>query len=588
MTTATSDDAERHDRHETGRRQRLAAPHGPLHAEPAQVAAGAEHDAAADGEQRQQRAPAGDVERIDELAHGDAAGEQAERRADPGQERPLVGEREPVVGLGALVEVDLPPPRHGVERSQDAVTVPAMDSRLAGAVVFVASGAVLVLEILAGRLLAPYVGVSLETFTGIIGVVLAGIATGTWLGGWMADRIDPRRLLPGALVLGGVAAIAAVPIVRALGPSIRSRTRRRSCSSPPLGVLRPVGAAQRQHATRRQDPARRARPHRPRRRTAVGAGDRRLARRRVRHRLRARRRVRHHAGRHRSRVAARRRRRRAVGTSAAACRARAIAAGALLAVVSSGVAVAAGPPCDVETAYYCADVRTDPAATDRARRSSSTTSATPTSTSPTRPTSSSPTCRSSATSSTPSPPPGEPIDAVHLGGGGFTVPRYLAATPTRARRASCSSSTPASSTSPRTSSASSSTRTCASSPATPASPSPTSPTDSADLVVGDAFGGRAVPWHLTTTEFASDIQRVLRDGGIYAQNIIDQPPLDFLRAEVATLRDVFDHVAVIGPPGRFDGSDGGNTIVVASDQPLPLDAHRRAQRRQGRRRRRGR
>jgi len=51
---------------------------------------------------------------------------------------------------------------------------------LAGTLAFVASGSVLVLEILAGRVLAPYVGVSLHTFTGIIGVVLAGIATGAW------------------------------------------------------------------------------------------------------------------------------------------------------------------------------------------------------------------------------------------------------------------------------------------------------------------------------------------------------------------------------------------------------------------------
>ena len=94
--------------------------------------------------------------------------------------------------------------------------------------------------------------------------------------------------------------------------------------------------------------------------------------------------------------------------------------------------------------------------------------------------------------------------------------------------------------------------------------------DSADLVIGDAFGGRAVPWHLTTTEFVGDVRRVLTDDGIYAQNIIDQPPLGFLRAEVATLGDVFAHVAVIGPAGRFDRSDGGNTIVVASDRPLPL------------------
>ena len=46
------------------------------------------------------------------------------------------------------------------------------------AVVFAASAAVLVMEILANRLMAPYVGVSLETFTGIIGVVLAGLVQG--------------------------------------------------------------------------------------------------------------------------------------------------------------------------------------------------------------------------------------------------------------------------------------------------------------------------------------------------------------------------------------------------------------------------
>jgi hypothetical protein len=34
---------------------------------------------------------------------------------------------------------------------------------------------------------------------------------------------------------------------------------------------------------------------------------------------------------------------------------------------------------------------------------------------------------------------------------------------------------------------------------------------------------------------------------------------------------VFEHVAVIGPPERFDGTAGGNTIVIASDAPLPLD-----------------
>ena len=65
-----------------------------------------------------------------------------------------------------------------------------MSPLAAAARVFTSSGAVLALEILAGRLLAPYVGVTLESYTGIIGVILAGIAVGSWLGGKVADRRD--------------------------------------------------------------------------------------------------------------------------------------------------------------------------------------------------------------------------------------------------------------------------------------------------------------------------------------------------------------------------------------------------------------
>ena len=60
---------------------------------------------------------------------------------------------------------------------------------LAAGLVFVASGAVLVVEILGIRLLAPYVGLTLETTTAIIGAVLGGIAAGAALGGRAADRV---------------------------------------------------------------------------------------------------------------------------------------------------------------------------------------------------------------------------------------------------------------------------------------------------------------------------------------------------------------------------------------------------------------
>ena len=80
----------------------------------------------------------------------------------------------------------------------------------------------LVIELLAIRLLAPYVGVTLDTYTAIIGTVLAGIAIGAWIGGVAADRVDPRRLIPPLLVLGGALAIATIPIVRVLGDGLQS------------------------------------------------------------------------------------------------------------------------------------------------------------------------------------------------------------------------------------------------------------------------------------------------------------------------------------------------------------------------------
>jgi len=76
------------------------------------------------------------------------------------------------------------------------------------------------IEILAGRLLAPYVGVSHETFTGIIGVALAGIAAGAWAGGTVADDRDPGELIGPVFVAGGVLTWMILPILDALGPQL--------------------------------------------------------------------------------------------------------------------------------------------------------------------------------------------------------------------------------------------------------------------------------------------------------------------------------------------------------------------------------
>src|SRR5881227_3054750 len=88
-----------------------------------------------------------------------------------------------------------------------------MSRPIAYLVVFVASCCTLILEILAGRILAPFIGVSLYTWTSIIGVVLAGISLGNFVGGQIADRWPYRRTLGILLMAGGLASLAILPLI---------------------------------------------------------------------------------------------------------------------------------------------------------------------------------------------------------------------------------------------------------------------------------------------------------------------------------------------------------------------------------------
>ena len=101
-------------------------------------------------------------------------------------------------------------------RSVDDVPAP-----LAALLVVLSSAAVLVLEVLVSRLVAPYVGLTLETYTAAIGVALGAIAAGAALGGRLADRTDPRRWLGPALAVGGALVLSARPTVFAVGGGFR-------------------------------------------------------------------------------------------------------------------------------------------------------------------------------------------------------------------------------------------------------------------------------------------------------------------------------------------------------------------------------
>jgi len=87
----------------------------------------------------------------------------------------------------------------------------------ANIVVFIASFCTLVIELVAGRIMAPYVGVSLYTWTSIIGVVLAGISIGAYLGGLIADRYPRSSTLGWLLFLSGLGAFSISPLTNLVG-----------------------------------------------------------------------------------------------------------------------------------------------------------------------------------------------------------------------------------------------------------------------------------------------------------------------------------------------------------------------------------
>ena len=79
-------------------------------------------------------------------------------------------------------------------------------------ITFIASFCILVIEIVAGRILAPFVGVSLYTWTSIIGVVLAGISIGAYVGGKLADRFPGKKTLGWLLLVSGITTLLISPL----------------------------------------------------------------------------------------------------------------------------------------------------------------------------------------------------------------------------------------------------------------------------------------------------------------------------------------------------------------------------------------
>src|SRR4030043_2139367 len=78
------------------------------------------------------------------------------------------------------------------------------------ATVFISSACIMVLELVAGRIIARHLGASLYTWTSVIGVVLTGITIGNYLGGRIADRFPAKKALASLLGISSAACVAVI------------------------------------------------------------------------------------------------------------------------------------------------------------------------------------------------------------------------------------------------------------------------------------------------------------------------------------------------------------------------------------------
>lgn len=452
--------------------------------------------------------------------------------------------------------------------------LPDLGARTAATLVAASSAAVLVVEITALRLLAPYLGLTLETSTLVIGIALAAIALGSWTGGRVSDRTDPRKLV-GTALAGSGAVVALTPatlrmaagwvppvlmliasatilipgaLLSAVTPMV---TKLRLTSLDQTGTvvgqlsgLSTVGAIAGTVLTGFVLISRL-----PVSGILLGLGTLLV-----------------------------------VGGALVEWRMRRLnrggAAGLVLVLVAAGLATTVAPGgCDAETKYHCVRVIADPER-DSGRtlvldglNHSYVDLEDPTFLQFVY-------VRALASVVETAFPGTEPLAVYHLGGGGLTFPRYLAAV--RPGTRSLVSEIDAgvvrtdrdildfgaqSGIDVRVEDSRLGLRRL--------------DAGSRDLVVGDAFGGVSVPWHLTTTEAIADIRRVLDDDGVYVANLIDYRKLAFVRAEVATIGQHFAHVVVCGEPRDLDEDtadqpDGGNFVVLASDRPIDVAALRAA------------
>jgi spermidine synthase len=169
--------------------------------------------------------------------------------------------------------------------------------------------------------------------------------------------------------------------------------------------------------------------------------------------------------------------------------------------------------------------------------------------------------------------PGEPITAVHLGAGAFTLPRYIEATRPGSRQQVVELESdlvdfvrthlPWSSRAQI--------RVRHGDAREVVAKFPPGLRGSVDLLVIDIFSGARTPAHVTSLEFYRSAVSLLADDGVVLVNVADGPGLAFARGQASTLASVVADVAVLAETQILKGRRFGNVVLVGSQKPLPLE-----------------
>ena len=169
--------------------------------------------------------------------------------------------------------------------------------------------------------------------------------------------------------------------------------------------------------------------------------------------------------------------------------------------------------------------------------------------------------------------PGQPLTAIHLGGGALTLPRYIEQTRPGSRQQVIELEQPlidlVRAELPLARSAQ--VRVRIGDARAVAAKLPAGLQGAADLVVSDVFAGAQTPAHLTTIEYFRVLAGLLAPDGVLLVNIADGAGLAFARREVATVRAVLSEVIVLAEVQTLKGRRFGNLVIAASAAPLPVE-----------------